>query len=289
MLVGNYNIYNANAGRLFGGTAAAGGTMPQTRANFMKPGAWRGIAFPGNSTAALPLAGVPNGYSGRGYFIPITDGMISASETAEIGFTTAGAMNAGVTADAVTSFGFDTVATGGLITSGEGTATFGLSTNAPLLTASLAAEGTATFGFSTNTPTLGALAGATGEATFGLSGTLTSYAIGIMEGSTADSGVTVDNVVAGVWGALASENNTTGSMGEKLNDAGSASNPWTEVIESGLTAAEVLRIVASVLAGKVSGGGTGTETFVGLDGTTDRVVSVNDASGNRTSVTVDGA
>lgn len=289
MLVGNYNHYNKNAGRLFGGTAAAGGTAPQTRANFMKPGAWRGIAFPDRSTAALPLAGVPNGYSGRAYFIPITDGMISSAETEDLGLTAAGTIYGGVTADAVTSFGFDTVATGGLITLGEGSATFGFSTNAPLLTASLAAEGAATFGFSTNTPILGALAGGVGEATFGFSGTLTSHAIGIMEGTTAESGVTVDNVVAGVWGALASENDITGSMGEKLNDAGSASNPWTEVIESGLTAAEVLRIVASVLAGKVSGGGTGTETFVGLDGTTDRVVSVNDASGNRTSVTIDGA
>lgn len=88
---------------------------------------------------------------------------------------------------------------------------------------------------------------------------------------------------------MAAANNVTGTMGEKLNDAGSGSNPWTEVIESGFTAAEILRILAAVLAGKVSGAGLGTETFVGIDGTTDRVVSTVDSNGNRTSVTLDGS
>lgn len=103
------------------------------------------------------------------------------------------------------------------------------------------------------------------------------------------TGLTTGNVGAAVWAALAAANNVTGTMGEKLNDAGSGSNPWTEVIESGFTAAEILRILAAVLAGKVSGAGLGTETFVGIDGTTDRVVSTVDSNGNRTSVTLDGS
>lgn len=103
------------------------------------------------------------------------------------------------------------------------------------------------------------------------------------------TGLTTGNVGAAVWAALAAANNVTGTMGEKLNDAGSGSNPWTEVIESGFTAAEILRILAAVLAGEVSGAGSGTETFVGIDGTTDRVVSTVDTSGNRTSVTLDGS
>lgn len=103
------------------------------------------------------------------------------------------------------------------------------------------------------------------------------------------TGLTTGNVGAAVWAALAAVNNATGTMGEKLNDAGSGSNPWTEVIESGFTAAEILRILAAVLAGEVSGAGSGTETFVGIDGTTDRVVSTVDTSGNRTSVTLDGS
>ncbi len=68
-----------------------------------------------------------------------------------------------------------------------------------------------------------------------------------------------------------------------------SSSPWEEVIEAGLTAAQVLRISAAALAGEVSGAGTGTETFKGLDGTTDRIVSTVDNDGNRTTVVVDGA
>jgi len=103
------------------------------------------------------------------------------------------------------------------------------------------------------------------------------------------SGLSTANVGQAVWSALAAANNVPNTMGEKLNDAGSASNPWTEIIESGYTAAEILRIIAAVLAGEVSGAGSGTETFVGIDGTTDRVISTVDVDGNRTAVTLDGA
>ena len=74
-----------------------------------------------------------------------------------------------------------------------------------------------------------------------------------------------------------------------LAAAGAAGDPLLGVVEDGKTMREVLRIMAAVLAGKVGGAGTGTETFKGLDGTTDRVISTVDASGNRTAVVVDGA
>jgi hypothetical protein len=38
---------------------------------------------------------------------------------------------------------------------------------------------------------------------------------------------TVNELVAGVWNALASDFNTSGTMGQKLNGAGSAGDPWT--------------------------------------------------------------
>jgi hypothetical protein len=60
-------------------------------------------------------------------------------------------------------------------------------------------------------------------------------------------------------------------------------------MESGVTAEQFMRIMGSAMAGKVSGAGTGTETFKGLDGTTDRIVSTVDSSGNRTSVAVNGS
>ena len=41
------------------------------------------------------------------------------------------------------------------------------------------------------------------------------------------TGLTTSNVGQAVWAAVAAANNAAGTMGEKLNDAGSASNPWT--------------------------------------------------------------
>jgi hypothetical protein len=60
-------------------------------------------------------------------------------------------------------------------------------------------------------------------------------------------------------------------------------------VDGATTLAESVRLQNAVLAGKVSGAGTGTEVFTGLDGTTTRVTSTVDASGNRTAVVVNGA
>lgn len=86
------------------------------------------------------------------------------------------------------------------------------------------------------------------------------------------TGLTTSNVGQAVWSAIAAANNTAGSMGEKLNDAGSAANPWTEVIESGFTAAEVLRILMAVAAGDATGM-DGSAVFKSIDGTKDRVTA----------------
>lgn len=95
-----------------------------------------------------------------------------------------------------------------------------------------------------------------------------------------------ESLAAAVWNAVAGSFNEAGTMGEKMNDAGSAANPWTEVIESGYTAAEILRILASVAAGK-SSGQPSSPVFRDLGDTKDRVSGTVDGSGNRTSVTVD--
>lgn len=54
----------------------------------------------------------------------------------------------------------------------------------------------------------------------------------------------------------------------------------------GKTLQQVLQIMAAILAGKVSGAGSGVETFKGLDGATDRVVVTTDPAGNRTNVVI---
>jgi hypothetical protein len=60
-----------------------------------------------------------------------------------------------------------------------------------------------------------------------------------------------------------------------------------EIIEDGQTLRQILRGMAGVLLGKVSGAGTATETFRDLADTKDRVVSTVDSSGNRIAVVTD--
>lgn len=102
------------------------------------------------------------------------------------------------------------------------------------------------------------------------------------------TGLTTANVGQAVWAAIAAANNSAGTMGEKLNDAGSASNPWTEVIEAGYTAAEILRILAAHAAGAATGLEGPNPQFTGLDGTTVRIDGSYSA-GTRSIDSLDGS
>ena len=123
----------------------------------------------------------------------------------------------------------------------------------------------------------GTISNATPYATGELAATIRGY-----------SDLTPEGIADKVWAALAVANNSAGSMGELLNSAGAAADPLLGVVEGTLTLRDVQRIVLAVLAGQVTGAGTGTETFKGQAGE-HRVVSTVDANGNRSSVTLDAA
>jgi hypothetical protein len=103
--------------------------------------------------------------------------------------------------------------------------------------------------------------------------------------------MTEATITAAVWSALAAAYNVPGTMGEKLNGAGSAGNPWTEIIESGMSAADILRVVLAVLAGESTivdqGGGLAVVEFANVAGTKPRVTADMDGS-ERTSLVLDG-
>jgi hypothetical protein len=91
----------------------------------------------------------------------------------------------------------------------------------------------------------GALSGALG-ATAGMTvtmdgvGTLTASPQGtgemVLEIYVNESQVTVDQIVAAVWSALAADYNESGTMGQKLNGAGTSGDPWTADLSSYNTA-----------------------------------------------------
>ena len=62
---------------------------------------------------------------------------------------------------------------------------------------------------------------------------------------------------------------------------------WDEPIEGSTTARQSQRLQNAVLGGKLSGGGTSTETMRDLADTKDRVVASVDSAGNRTALSRD--
>lgn len=70
-----------------------------------------------------------------------------------------------------------------------------------------------------------------------------------------ESQATVNQIVAAVWSALASQYNESGTMGQKLNGAGSAGDPWTTDLSSYNTPGT---------AGKIQKDALTTGKFLGL-------------------------
>ena len=168
--------------------------------------------------------------------------------------------------------------------SGSGTITVASLVGITSLASSISSTGSLTAGLNVVAFMNSALAG-TSSVTAALRGTLSMEAHIYVN----QSEETVQQIVDGVWNALAASYNATGTMGEKMNDAGSASNPWTEVLEGAYTAGEMLKLLTAVAAGKSTivdlGGGLATVTFRDINDTVDRV-QADMTDSERTSVTL---
>lgn len=159
------------------------------------------------------------------------------------------------------------------------------------LSALFAASGSSLISFTLDSAVLGGTFSMSGSSSITVtpSGLLTAIAFMTAEAGGATP-LSPEGLAQAVWNSVAGDFNTAGTMGEKLNDAGSAANPWTEVIEGSYTATEVLRLLLAVAAGKTSivdlGGGNATVTFRDTGDSKNRVVA--DMTGSeRTTVTKD--
>lgn len=138
---------------------------------------------------------------------------------------------------------------------------------------------------------LGAVVGITAAGNFVLSGSPALGGKAFMEASGGGpTPLSPEGLAQAVWNSIAADFDTAGTMGEKLNDAGSASNPWTEIIESGYSAAELLRLLVAIAAGKTDitdlGGGLATVKFRDIADSKDRV-SASMTDSERTTVVLD--
>ena len=245
--------------RTYGGTALNNCYPQGTRGNYARTGMMRNITAGEGITD--DMVGVPMGYADRGWIMPQKGGMISA-RTDGITFSATGNGLRGLPGTGTASFSIDFAAAAGeLIVSGAGTASFTISTNTPLLTASLGGTGAASFSITTNNPILGAEASGIGSASFTISATLTPYAVGHMEGTTEEAGLTPSGIANAVWG---------------------------KAIEAGYTADQILRILSAHAAGAATGLEGANPQFVGLDGSTVRIDGTYSA-GTRTIDALDGS
>jgi hypothetical protein len=278
-LIGNYSVLSKHPGRDIGGGAIG---LGNNRSDFGKTAQMVG-AFSG--TEWDYLSGRPDGYRPPyTWMLPRTAGGLSArGNTLGAGDLTgaiAGGKNAEATLTGVGALSSTLQLVVSLVASIGGSGTI---SGAALLAYLQLAATLAGSGDLTGARTAIGHAAATAAGSGTIAGTTTATALGTLAAAitVTGTGLTTGNVGQAVWSALAASNNDAGTMGEKLNDAGSAANPWTEVIESGFTAAEILRLIAAAVQGNATGLEDGTPTFKGIDGTTDRITATY-SSGTRT-------
>lgn len=258
-LIGSYSVLSKHPGRDIGGGAIG---LGNNRSDFGKSSQMVG-AFSGADW--LDVSGRPGGYRPpHSWAMPRVAGSLAARNTVT---GTGGISDADVWAVRL--------ATASLTGSGSLTAIGGLVVQ---LVAALTGSGGVS---AADLEGLGELLAAIGGSGTAAGSTLTGIGELSADLVVTGTGLTTSNVGQAVWSAIAASNNAVGTMGEKLNDAGSASNPWTEIIESGYSAAQILRLIAAAVQGNASGLEDGTPTFKGLDGTTDRIEATY-ASGTRT-------
>jgi hypothetical protein len=277
------NGYRHNlTGKLFGGTALDGAN-PSVHVYHGHRTAANRNQFAGQGMTDKKAA-VPNGNLAPSAWILPQNGGGMSSRSCSFSFPSAasGVLGMPGAGTATITFTVPDVA-GQMIVSGSGAAGFAITTNTPLLTASINGTGGAAFTFSA-TGDLGALADLIGDAAFSFSatgallpeddtsplrtaaaafsftGAVISYALGHMQGSTD--------------GATEISNNSISAA------------VWSQVIDGGYAAEDLMKLMSAALAGKVAIVDD-TVIFRDVGDSKNRIVAVTDGDGNRTAITVD--
>jgi hypothetical protein len=247
MLLCNNNRFGGSPLTLYGGvTSIAGAGLSNNRANFNQPGQNRGSIYGEGSAANFAFAARPWGYrNGGAWMLAQKTGALTSKIRHAVEFTTAATITEGRPIVGSASLAFTTTATGGLAVAGSSTISINFSTAANP-TGKLAASSSVSFGFTVNTPRLDGRATLSAVTTVDLTTSAAIAARGFMVGtSTSESALSPESLAAAVLNATAANYNEPGSIGEKINDAGSAANPWTEDMLGGTyadgTAGDVVR------------------------------------------------
>lgn len=185
-----------------------------------------------NQTAAFgKLAGQPDGTNHPvSWLMPLQSGRIS-SKSCQITFSTSGSGAEGLPTSGATSITFTVPpAQLDLIVSAAGSAniTFTVAGN---IAGALLANGSTAITFVVNAATIGAIVDLVGATFAQFTNAATIKATGNLAGDISPfTPLSPQSLAAAVWEALSSEYNAAGTMGNKLNSAASAGDPWSTVL-----------------------------------------------------------
>lgn len=228
MLLNNYSVRNLTPGKEIGASTNPRGLFREATLR----GMYMGEA---NITDVSNRASLPNGYGQDSWLMSPKAGGVSSSNARGTGALSAAGISGKFTTGQADGAGTAT-ANLSLIVQAIGSAG-GTCTVTGTIGGALSAEGTAS-GVATASGVISALMKAVGQSTGVASATATLKGNGSVSGTiyVNESEATVQQIVDAVWNALASEYDLSGTMGEKLNGAGSAGDPWTTDISAYNTA-----------------------------------------------------
>lgn len=222
MILGNYSLLNKNPHKLLVST----GNL--NKGSFWQPNTFLGIHVSEADGGRLRNASIPTGTEPPYCFVLAPEGGELSSTTSIRGTgDVAATLILGKVMEANLSGTGNLTASMSLISalsaalSGSGTITADLKTSLTLA-ANLVGSGDLTASLKLLIPLAASLSGV-GAITANLRGNADLEAQIYVN----QSEETVQQIVDAVWGALATDYNASGTMGQKLNGAGSAGDPWT--------------------------------------------------------------
>lgn len=253
MLLGNYNVFLKNPVTYTGGDSTSG--ITGLRANWNVPGVSRNRYYGENWIEGVASkCGVPANYAAPyAWNLPPHSGGIGSN----IGMQTTGTLTSSMAAGkaleaALTGSGTITSATVQLVVSmvanleASGTITNAQAIAILQMTASLNGSGSVT-------ATLRAIGHLIASITADASMSPTMNATANMEADiTPFTDLSPESLAASVWNTIAADYNASGTMGNKLNGAGSAGDPWTTDLTSYTTAGTAGALLKKASKPKVS-------------------------------------
>jgi hypothetical protein len=233
----------------------------------------------------IPSAGKPDGY----VYVPLMPRVAGGLSSWRSSFTITGAgdllQGGPMEGTASLTFTSDAASLGLIITlSGTGAASF-TGGGSLALTIGMAGDGAISL---TGGGSLAMIVPIDGTGSFGFTGLGDLKGNIDLEGSWGGAEpLSPTGLANAVWGAIATANNDPGTMGALLNASGAAGDPWAITLEGTYTAADLIRLIAAVSAGELSGATTTEVRIRDVSDTKDRVIATVDEFGNRTALLLD--